>query len=130
MNLLADENIDRGIVARLRADGHQVGWIAELSPSVPDEEVLRQAAAGGAVLVTEDKDFGELVYRRRLAHAGVLLVRLEGLDNPAKAEVVSQAVRDHGADLPGAFAVVSPDSVRVRHPGPTRSGAEPAAATS
>ncbi len=116
MNFVADENIDRGVVERLRADGHQVDWIAEVSPSASDEEVLRRAAGGPAVLVTEDKDFGELVYRRGMAHAGVLLVRLEGLDNPTKAEVVSRAVRDNAADLPGAFAVVSADSVRVRRP--------------
>ena len=47
MNLVADENIDRGIVERLRSDGHTVDWIAELSPSVSDEEVLRLAAARG-----------------------------------------------------------------------------------
>ena len=117
MNLVADENIDRSIVERLRRDGHAVEWIAEVSPSVSDEDVLRRAAAGEAVLVTEDKDFGELVYRRGLTHAGVLLVRLEGLDNAAKAEVVSQAVRDNAAELPGAFAVVSHDSVRLRRPG-------------
>jgi len=68
------------------------------------------------LLVTEDKDFGELVYRRRLAHTGVLLVRLEGLDNVTKAEIVSQAVRDNETDLPGSFAVVSPDFVRLRGP--------------
>jgi predicted nuclease of predicted toxin-antitoxin system len=96
MNLVADENTDRGIVERLRQDGHAVAWIAELSPSVSDEDVLRPAANGGAVMVTEDKDFGELVYRRGLSHAGVLLVRLEGLDN--------------AAELSGAFAVVSPGS--------------------
>jgi predicted nuclease of predicted toxin-antitoxin system len=116
MNLVADENIDRGIVERLRRDGHQVDWIAELSPSISDEEILRRAVGGGAVLVTEDKDFGELVHRRRLSHAGVLLVRLEGLDNATKAEIVSAAVRDNAADLPGAFAVVSHDSVRLRRP--------------
>lgn len=117
MNLVADENIDRGIVERLRRDGHVVHWIAEVSPSVSDEDVLRRAADGGAVLLTEDKDFGELVYRRGLSHAGVLLVRLEGLENAAKAEVVAQAVRDNEAGLPGAFAVLSADSIRLRHPG-------------
>jgi predicted nuclease of predicted toxin-antitoxin system len=117
MNLVADENVDRRIVARLRQDGHAIDWIAECSPGVPDEEVLRRAAGANAVLITEDKDFGELVYRRGVAHAGVLLVRLEGLDNDAKAEVVSQAVRSNEADLPGAFAVVSPDSVRLRRSG-------------
>ena len=44
MNILADENIDRGIVERLRQDGHAVEWIAELSPSVPDEDVLARAS--------------------------------------------------------------------------------------
>ena len=117
MNLVADENIDRGIIERLRRDGHLVDWIAELSPSVSDEEVLRLAVEGGAVLVTEDKDFGELVYRCGLAHSGVLLVRLEGLDNSSKAEMVSRVIQENLAELPGAFAVLSSDSVRLRRPG-------------
>jgi len=116
MNLVADENIDRGIVERLRLDGHQVEWIAEVSPSVSDEEVLCLAASSGALLITEDKDFGELVYRRNLSHSGVLLIRLEGLDNFTKAEVVSRAVRDNQIELAGAFSVVSADSIRIRHP--------------
>jgi predicted nuclease of predicted toxin-antitoxin system len=117
MNLVADENIDRRIVERLRLDGHQVTWISEISPSVSDEEVLRLAAAAGAVLVTEDKDFGELVYRRGLTHAGVLLMRLEGLENALKAETVSDVIRANTSELSGAFAVVTHDSVRVRRPG-------------
>ncbi len=116
MILLADEGLERMVVERLRADGHSVGWVAELAPSVPDEEVLRLATAGGAVLVTEDKDFGELVYRRGLGHAGVVLVRLEGLPNPDKAEVVSEALRAYGDEMPQAFSVISPDAVRVRRP--------------
>ncbi len=93
MNLLADENMDRGIVERLRADGHAVVWVAEMLPGIPDDEVLRLAAAGPSVLLTEDKDFGELVYRRGLTHAGVILVRLAGMDNAAKAVAVSDAIR-------------------------------------
>jgi predicted nuclease of predicted toxin-antitoxin system len=122
MNLLADEGLERAVVERLRQDGHSVRWVAELAPSVPDEEVLRLATADAAVLVTEDKDFGELVYRRRLGHAGVVLVRLEGLPNSTKAEMVSEAIRAYGAEMAGAFSVVSPDSVRVRRPS---GGAEP-----
>ncbi len=116
MNLVADENIDRGIVERLRRDGHTVDWIAELSPSVSDEEVLQRASSIPAVLLTEDKDFGELVYRRGLTHAGVILIRLEGLDNVAKAEIVSRAVVENEPELSGAFVVISPDAVRLRKP--------------
>lgn len=114
MNLVADENVDRAIVERLRRDGHTVEWIVEVSPGISDEAVLRLAANGPAVLVTEDKDFGELVYRRGLTHAGVLLVRLDGLDGAAKSELVSRVIEENADDLPGAFAVVSTDSVRLR----------------
>jgi predicted nuclease of predicted toxin-antitoxin system len=68
------------------------------------------------VLLTEDKDFGELVYRRGLAHAGVVLVRLAGIDNATKAATVSQAFQEVGDELIGAFTVISADAVRVRRP--------------
>jgi predicted nuclease of predicted toxin-antitoxin system len=63
VNLVADEGVDRAVVDRLRQDGHDVVYVAELFPSVGDEEVLRRANAGSAVLLTADKDFGELVFR-------------------------------------------------------------------
>ncbi len=118
MNLIADENIDRDIVERLRTDGHVVISIAESSSGVSDDLVLSIANQNNAILVTEDKDFGELVYRRGSAHAGILLIRLEGLDNPTKAEIVSQAIRDNADDLTGAFSVLTPDRLRLRHSDP------------
>lgn len=118
MNLIADENIDRSIVVRLRMDGHDVASIAESTSGVSDDQVLQFANQNDAVLLTEDKDFGELVYRRGAAHAGILLIRLEGLDNPTKAEIVSQAIRDNANDLTGAFAVLTPDRLRLRRPDP------------
>ena len=70
MNLVADENIDRSIVERLRSDGHTVTWITELSPGISDEVVLREAVTRSAVLVTEDKDFGELHGARKRCRVG------------------------------------------------------------
>ena len=74
MNLVADENVDQPIVDRLRQDGHLVVAVAELSPSISDDEVLRQANQQSALLITGDKDFGELVYRLGRVHAGVILL--------------------------------------------------------
>jgi hypothetical protein len=54
MNLLADENIDGPIVARLRADGHDVVYVAELDPGILDEPVLDDANARSAILLTAD----------------------------------------------------------------------------
>ena len=114
MNLFADENVDQPIIARLRADGHLVVAVAELSPSISDEEVLRQANERQALLVTGDKDFGELVYQHRQVHAGVVLLRLDGLSAEAKTEIVSEALAKHGSEMLDAFSVISSASVRIR----------------
>ncbi len=89
-------------------------YVAELSPGVADEEVLRQANAQNAILLTVDKDFGELVFRQGLVHSGVILLRLIGLANATKAEIVNEVCRTRTAELTGAFSVVSPGQVRIR----------------
>jgi predicted nuclease of predicted toxin-antitoxin system len=102
------------VVDRLRNDGHDVLYVAELSPSIPDEEVLQQANAQGALLITADKDFGELVFRQGRVHSGVVLIRLAGLSNSTKAELVAEVCRDRARELLRAFSVVSPGQVRIR----------------
>jgi predicted nuclease of predicted toxin-antitoxin system len=114
VNLVANEGVDRPVVERLRQDGHDVVYVAELSPSVADDEVLRLANVRNALLLTADKDFGELVFRQGLVHSGVVLLRLAGLANVTKAEIVAEVCRDRSADLIRAFSVVSPGQVRIR----------------
>lgn len=114
MIFLADENVDRQIVERLRLDGHEVVYIAEMSPGIMDETVLAESRNSASVLITADKDFGELVFRNRQLSAGVLLIRLLGLSPAVKADLVSNAIREHARELPGAFAVLTPGSIRVR----------------
>ena len=114
MTLLADEGVDRQIVERLRLDGHEVAYVAEMSPGITDDVVLMESRVSRSVLITADKDFGELVFRRRQASTGVLLVRLWGLQPDTKAALVSAAVQEHGQELAGAFAVLSPGNIRIR----------------
>ena len=87
MRIVADENIDRQIVERLRANDHSVLFVAELEPGVKDEAVLERSQEHHALLLTADKDFGELVFRQRLVHCGVLLIRPAGLTPDAKARL-------------------------------------------
>lgn len=72
MNILADESVDRSIVDTLRQEGHRVVYVAELDPEISDEQVLHEANLRGAVLLTLDKDFGELVFRQGLINEGVI----------------------------------------------------------
>ena len=116
MRLLADEGVDVAIVARLRSDGHDVVYVADLAPGVTDEAVLQLANAGERVLLTIDKDFGELVFRQRRVAFGVLLVRLAGQPSPSRAVAVSQVIGAHSGEMAGAFTVLSPGLVRIRSP--------------
>jgi predicted nuclease of predicted toxin-antitoxin system len=114
LRFTADEGLDRQIVERLRSEGHEVLYVAELDPGIGDELVLEMAGAAGALLLTADKDFGELVFRQKRASNGVCLFRLAGLDPLKKAEIVSAAIREHGHQMARAFTVVSSTSVRIR----------------
>ncbi|NQT34068.1 DUF5615 family PIN-like protein [bacterium] len=117
MRFLADENVDKSIVDWLRRDGYEVVYIAEISPSIPDDEVFEKANKLQAILLTADKDFGELVFRQGIITAGVVLLRLAGLTSAGKTEIVSRAVKLHGDKMKSAFTVITASAVRIREIG-------------
>ncbi|MBA3017624.1 MAG: DUF5615 family PIN-like protein [Proteobacteria bacterium] len=114
MNFIADESIDRQIVERLRDDGHFVWYVAEMAPSISDDEVLQIANNESAPLITSDKDFGELVFRQLLVSYGVILVRLSGLSTELKANIVSSTIINHENEILGNFTVILPSRIRIR----------------
>ena len=114
MNFVADESVDQQIVHRLRNDGHEVLSVSETEPGKSDNDVLSLARSLNALLITADKDFGELVFRQHLLTSGVILLRLSGVSASRKATFVSSAVSEHSSDLPDAFTVVSRGITRVR----------------
>lgn len=114
MILVCDEGVDRPIVECLRREGFESRYVAEMSPGIADEEVLRLAKSENALLVTTDKDFGELVYRQRRASAGVVLLRLAGLTENEKCQNVLAAFHTHGEAFQDAFTVISKGLVRIR----------------
>ncbi|MBX3220966.1 MAG: DUF5615 family PIN-like protein [Labilithrix sp.] len=107
MRILADENMPDEAVAAMRAAGHDVAWIAEDAPSLPDTDVLGRAAVDARVIVTSDKDFGELALSTApsLAVHGVILVRAHRSD--VIAELAMSALDAH-PDMGGKFVVVEP----------------------
>jgi predicted nuclease of predicted toxin-antitoxin system len=114
MIFLADESVDQPIVERLRRAGYPVRAVVEMEPGIPDELVLRLANADGAMLLTADKDFGELVFRQHQTSEGVILIRLSGLTSGKKADMVLQAVTEHADTMHDCFTVIEPGRIRIR----------------
>lgn len=114
MLLVGDESVDQPILARLREAGYTVWAVSEQGPGLTDVQVLDQARLQDALLLTADKDFGELIFHQRLISSGVVLARLKGLTADQKADRVAQVFREHEPELRQAFTVIRPDQVRIR----------------
>jgi predicted nuclease of predicted toxin-antitoxin system len=114
VRLVADEGVDKPIVEALRAAKFHVTYFAEQAPGADDPVVLAMANETETLLLTCDKDFGELVYRQRLTTAGVLLVRLAGLTPETKARLVTDALQTHHTEMFDAFSVITPGLLRIR----------------
>lgn len=114
MKLLADENLDPQVIEWLRRQGHDVLAIAEFAPGMPDLTVASVATEQARAIVTRDKDFGELVFRRALMVPGVVLIRYQ---SPSRAEYLATFIAQWSGivlHLSGNFVVVTENSIRSR----------------
>jgi predicted nuclease of predicted toxin-antitoxin system len=113
VELPADESCAGPVIRALRAAGYDLLVIAEVSKGASDEWVMERAVAEGRILITEDRDFGELVYAHGRSTAGVIFVKFHSRARRDKPEAVLEAVTRLGERLRGCFAVVEPGRVRL-----------------
>ncbi len=113
MKVLLDTCVWGGAVANLRQAGHDVNWSGDWSEDPGDEEILAHAHSEGRVLVTLDKDFGELAVVHEQPHSGI--IRLVGFAARAQGPICVAALGKYEQDLgEGALITVEPNKVRVR----------------
>lgn len=113
MRILADENVPRETIEALRSGNHDVVWALTDAPGSSDENVLARASAEQRLLITLDKDFGELAFRARQAAAnGIVLLRIRAPDATALTRIAVAAL-DSRNDWAGHFSVVENDRIRM-----------------
>lgn len=113
MKFLADESLEYRVVEWLRKEGHDVIAVADELSSMDDVSVLRLASSDSRVLLTNDKDFGDLVFRRKLGHAGVILFRLGDESADSKIEKLVRLFEKLGNEIVGGFVVIGRTKVRL-----------------
>jgi predicted nuclease of predicted toxin-antitoxin system len=114
MRLCANENIAEDCVSRLRQRGHDVLWIRETAAGSSDLEVISRARSEQRLLITFDKDFGEMVFRQaaNTTH-GIILFRISQPSSMAVSERIA-SVLDSRNDWSGHFSVVDDSTIRMR----------------
>lgn len=118
LRLLADESCDFAVVRALRAEGYDVFAVSEVMRRSDDRELIVLASREKRVLLTEDKDFGWLVFVSHAGSAGVILIRFPGNTRRTLVEAIGQLVHEQDKRLFGAFVVVQPGHIRIsRMPG-------------
>lgn len=112
MRFLADESCDFRVVRALRAAGHDVLAVIETAPGAVDEDVINMAAREGRVFLTEDRDFGQLVYAAARTTPGVMLLRFPANLRQQLPATVLNVIAQHSNKLADHFVVVQPGRVR------------------
>src|SRR3989304_4668283 len=112
MRLLANENFPGDAVTSLRLHGNDVAWVREDLPGSSDVQVLEHAQDEGRILITFDKDFGELAFRYGLpASCGIILFRISIPSSEHVARLAVAALQQRG-DWAGHFSVI--EDIRIR----------------
>ena len=114
MKFLIDESVEKPIVDWLRDQKYDVMYVAESSSGITDEEVIRFANSETRILITNDKDFGELIFRQGRTTQGILLIRAANEESSNKIRLVKEVLKEVKDKLKGNFVVVNETGIRIR----------------
>jgi len=112
MRFLVDECTGPAVARWLREQKHELFSVYEEARGMDDGDVIQKAFAENWILITNDKDFGEKVYRERRPHKGVVLLRLEDERAANKIAALRRLLEGYADQLADHFVVVTERQVR------------------
>ena len=114
MKFLVDVGVGKYVEEWLEKNGHDAKPVRAFNPAARDEEILQIAGAESRMVITMDKDFGELIYNSGKTHTGVLILRLEDAKGKKKAEIVETILREYENEILNRFCVYQDGKLRIR----------------
>lgn len=114
LRFLVDVGVGKGIEEYLREKGYDAKAVRDIDPRMEDEKIIRTAVSENRMVITMDKDFGELVYHSSTEHGGVLLLRLEDATGSEKLQVVKHILKNYADRIKNCFCVFQKDKFRIR----------------
>ncbi|MDI6744714.1 MAG: DUF5615 family PIN-like protein [Thermodesulfovibrionales bacterium] len=114
LKFLVDVGVGKKVEKWLADNDHDVKCIRDINPKADDSEILHLAVTEGRMVITMDKDFGELVYNSGKLHSGVLILRLEDADGNQKVKVMKKILTEYSDKLYGKFCVFQGERLRIK----------------
>ena len=114
MKILADENIDFRLIKLLRENHIDVLSVAEIKFGITDIEVINLANEHNCLLITEDKDFGELSFRLQLIHKGILLLRVNSMASNVRNLYILENILQFYNEMINKFSVLNEKMLRIK----------------
>lgn len=115
MRFLANENLPRSSIELLRGLGYEIDSISEDSPGISDQQVIERAVKDGSIIITFDRDYGELIFRHQFpAPRGVLYLRFIPTSPEEPGEYIHRILNNKEITLEGYFTIAEKDRVRQR----------------
>jgi predicted nuclease of predicted toxin-antitoxin system len=114
LRFFVDAGVGRSVEQSLHEEGHDVKAVRDVDPCMKDEEIIRMAAWEKRIVITMDKDFGELVYHSSMRHCGVLLLRMEDAAAAKKVQIVQHILANYGDQLTDSFCVFQNNKLRIK----------------
>ncbi len=114
MKFLVDVGVGKKVENWLKGNGFDVLSVRDIDSRAKDVQILRWAVDQQRMIITMDKDFGELVYNSGMHHAGVLILRLEDADSDTKVEVTKKILAKYFDKIESHFCVFQDGRLRIR----------------
>ncbi len=113
--MIADESLNKNLVIALREIGYNISSIAEDCPGISDEEIAIRSLSPPNIIISEDKDFGELVYHHKVQIIGVILLRYEPNEFDFIKERLLTFMKEYHQNLQSKFVVITYNKIRIRN---------------
>jgi predicted nuclease of predicted toxin-antitoxin system len=113
VKFIADVNVEKPLIDYLNEIGYDVTWVADYDCEMLDKDLLRLSKRERRILLTNDKDFGELIYLQKSISAGVILFRVRGQRVEEKKRLIKKLIDQHGNKLSRHFIVITEKKIRI-----------------
>ncbi|MGE0086576.1 MAG: DUF5615 family PIN-like protein [Desulfococcaceae bacterium] len=114
LKFLVDAGVSKKVEEYLKIQGYETKNVRDIDTRMPDEDIIRLAVSEHRMVITMDKDFGELVWHYDMEHCGVLLLRMENAAAAEKLEVITFILSNYSDKIKDNFCVYQNNRFRIR----------------